>query len=125
MISLNIFEKVKQELHLTKEQYDRYIPVLKKIDLYLEKNHIFFAEDNLLAFIAHTTTLFTRLETGEKVAGIDEEVLSQLDPGAIAITRELMDIIEKSYGEADMAEMALVAIHIQTALEMMQEGRGI
>jgi len=58
-----------------------------------------------------------RLETGEKVAGIDEEELSQLDPGAIAITRELMDIIEKSYGEADAAEMALVAIHIQTALE--------
>jgi len=125
MINLNIIEKVKQELHLTKEQSDRYLPVLKKIDLFLEKNRIFFAENNLLAFTAHTITLFTRLETGEKVAGIDEEVLSQLDPGAIAITRELMDIIEKSYGVADEAEMVLAAIHIQTALEMIQEGRGI
>lgn len=122
MISLNILEKIKQELHLTEEQNDRYMLVLKEIDLYLEEKHIIFAENNLLAFAAHIVTLFMRLEAGEKVADMGDEVLSQLDLKAWNITRGLMDIVEKTYGEADMAESALITIHIQTALVMMQEG---
>jgi len=121
MINANLLEKVRQELKLTEEQHERYALTLTEVDIFLEENQVHFAEDNLLAFLAHMVTLLMRLETGEKVTGMGAEVLSQLEPDTVSITRKLLKIVEEAYGEPDGAEIVLVAIHVQTALEMMQE----
>jgi len=121
MDKTEVLQLVKREMNINDQGFKRYEKDIQKVYTFLEEKHIEFEERNLIAFTSHVITLFIRLESGEKVNGMDEEVMSQLDEAAIKITYDLMKIIADIYGEADVVEVALVAIHIQTAMEIMQD----
>lgn len=117
-----LMEKVRTELDISEEAFPKYQKDIEAVLEYLKEHEVVFGEDNLLAFAAHVVTLFVRLEKGEKVEGMGDEVLSQLDPKAVEITNGMMELVGKWYCPADSTETALVAIHIHTALDMMAEG---
>ena len=56
-----------------------------------------------------------RLRADEHLDGMDD-LLDQMDPGALEITDGLMELFERWYPRPDAAERVLVAIHVQTAM---------
>jgi len=121
MLHKEIIEKVKGELDIPADKFAGYAADAEVLMEYLDQKNVLFKEDNELAFLAHIVTLLIRLETGERVQGMGEEILAQIDREALAITSEFMSVIEKKYTKADTAEVILAAIHIQTAMEIMEE----
>lgn len=116
-----VMEKAKSELNLPAEKFAQYAVETETVIRYLKGRGIVFAEANMLAFIAHFLTMLSRLETGEKVDEMSEAVLEQIDQHAVELTRKIFKPLEEKYGLADTAEIVLAAIHIQTAMEMINE----
>ncbi|GEM_PF-191461 len=118
-----ILDRVKAEMDVDEAEFERHTVMIADVFNRLDHHGIEFPEDNLLAFVNHTVTLLHRLTTGEKVPEMGPEVLDQLSPKAVEVTRELVTRIEAQYGCVDVAEMILAAIHIHTAMEIMAESK--
>lgn len=121
MMYEDVIAKVEGELNLPAEQFDRYAAEVREVMEELTRKEILFEEGNAIAFIAHLITMLNRLDTGEKVQEMGEEILDQIEDQAVSITREFIETIEQRYQKVDTAEVILAAIHIQTAMEIMNE----
>ena len=107
-----------EEFH---EAAERQIPPLLQG---LEERGVAFDENGSIGFISHAIALVKRLETGEKVKPLDDDVLSQLEEEAIDISRQVLRPIEEAYGVTlDDSELALVTIHVQTAMAKAEKAR--
>ena len=84
-----------------------------------------FGPHGEVGFISHAVSLVKRLETGERVKDLGEEVLAQLEEGAVALSRRVLEPLEEAYATAlDRTELALVAIHVQTAMTNAEKRKG-
>ena len=120
MTELERVRDVEARLELAEEFHEaaeRHIPAL------LQRG-VAFDENGSIGFISHAIALVKRLETGEKVKPLDDDVLSQLEEEAIDISRQVLRPIEEAYGVAlDDSELALVTIHVQTAMAKAEKAR--
>lgn len=121
MLDREILDKVKEGLSVNEAVYTQYEKTLLYIMDFIKEKNINFETGNALAFANHMMSLFMRLAVNETVEDIGEEALSQLSKESIAIAKDIVEIVKAEYGEADNAEMALIAIHIFTAMEMMNQ----
>lgn len=124
MTELERVRDVEQRLELPEEFHgaaEKHIPVLLRD---LEARGVTFDENGSIGFISHAIALVKRLETGEKVKALDDDVLSQLEEEAIDISRQVLRPIEAAYGvTVDDSELALVTIHVQTAMAKMARAK--
>lgn len=124
MTELERVRDVEARLELAEEFHEaaeRQIPPLLQG---LEERGVVFDENGSIGFISHAIALVKRLETGEKVKPLDDDVLSQLEEEAIDISRQVLRPIEEAYGVAlDDSELALVTIHVQTAMAKAEKAR--
>ncbi len=124
MTELERVRDVEARLELAEEFHEaaeRQIPPLLQG---LEERGVVFDENGSIGFIPHAIALVKRLETGEKVKPLDDDVLSQLEEEAIDISRQVLRPIEEAYGVAlDDSELALVTIHVQTAMAKAEKAR--
>ena len=82
---------------------------------YLEGRGVKMEGDRLPPFLNHLVAMMGRLRADEHLDGMDD-LLDQMDPGALEITDGLMELFERWYPWPDAAERVLVAIHVQTAM---------
>lgn len=82
---------------------------------YLEGRGVKMEGDRLPPFLNHLVAMMGRLRADEHLDGMDD-LLDQMDPGALEITDGLMELFERWYPRPDAAERVLVAIHVQTAM---------
>ena len=124
MTELERVRDVEARLELAEEFHEaaeRQIPALLQG---LEERGVAFDENGSIGFISHAIALVKRLETGEKVKPLDDDVLSQLEEEAIDISRQVLRPIEEAYGVTlDDSELALVTIHVQTAMAKAEKAR--
>ena len=124
MTELERVRDVEARLELAEEFHEaaeRQIPSLLQG---LEERGVAFDENGSIGFISHAIALVKRLETGEKVKPLDDDVLSQLEEEAIDISRQVLRPIEEAYGVTlDDSELALVTIHVQTAMAKAEKAR--
>ena len=100
MTELERVRDVEARLELAEEFHEaaeRHIPALLQG---LEERGVAFDENGSIGFISHAIALVKRLETGEKVKPLDDDVLSQLEEEAIDISRQVLRPIEEAYGVA-------------------------
>ena len=124
MTELERVRDVEARLELAEEFHEaaeRQIPPLLQG---LEERGVAFDENGSIGFISHAIALVKRLETGEKVKPLDDDVLSQLEEEAIDISRQVLRPIEEAYGVTlDDSELALVTIHVKTAMAKAEKAR--
>jgi len=124
MTALERVKDVEQRLDLAAEFHEaveKHIPGLMED---LEKRGVIFDENGSIGVISHAIALVKRLETGEKVKELDGDVLSQLEEEPIAISRQVLVPIEEAYGvKVDDSELALLTIHVQTAIAKMEKAK--
>jgi len=124
MTALERVKDVEQRLELAaeyREAVEKHIPGLMED---LEKRGVTFDENGSIGVISHAIALVKRLETGEKVKELDGDVLSQLEEEAIGISRQVLVPIESAYGvKVDDSELALLTIHVQTAIAKMAKAK--
>lgn len=124
MTALERVKDVEQRLELAaeyREAVEKHIPGLMED---LEKRGVTFDENGSIGVISHAIALVKRLETGEKVKELDGDVLSQLEEEAIEISRQALVPIESAYGvKVDDSELALLTIHVQTAIAKMAKAK--
>lgn len=124
MTELERVRDVEARLELAEEFHEaaeRQIPALLQG---LEERGVAFDENGSIGFISHAIALVKRLETGEKVKPLDDDVLSQLEEEAIDISRQVLRPIEEAYSVTlDDSELALVTIHVQTAMAKAEKAR--
>ena len=124
MTKLEQVKDVEQRLGLPAQYHqavEKHIPGLMED---LEKRGVTFDENGSIGFISHAIALVKRLETGEKVKELDGDVLSQLEEEAIDISRQVLKPIEAAYGvKVDDSELALMTIHVQTAIAKMEKAK--
>ena len=124
MTELERVRDVEARLELAEEFHEaaeRHIPALLQG---LEERGVAFDENGSIGFISHAIALVKRLETGEKVKPLDDDVLSKLEEEAIDISRQVLRPIEEAYGVTlDDSELALVTIHVQTAMAKAEKAR--
>ena len=118
MVSREVIESIEEVLKIDesiKEEAEKYsIEVLD----YLNEHKVNFDDNMVMGFLNHTFALFQRLQTGERLPDLGDDVLSQIDPEAVKLAKDALKIIEDVKGTVlDEAEIALVAIHIQNALQ--------
>lgn len=124
MTPIELVKDLEQKLELEPAFHapvEKYIPALLAD---LEKHNVVFDENSVIGFASHAMSLVKRLETGEKVKDLGEEVLSQLEEEPLNISREVLLPLEKDYGVTlDHSELALVTIHVQTAMMKMEKAK--
>ena len=124
MTKLEQVKDVEQRLELPAQYHqavEKHIPGLMEG---LEKRGVTFDENGSIGVISHAIALVKRLETGEKVKELDGDVLSQLEEEAIDISRQVLKPIEAAYGvKVDDSELALMTIHVQTAIAKMEKAK--
>lgn len=124
MTKLEQVKDVEQRLELPAQYHqavEKHIPGLMED---LEKRGVTFDENGSIGVISHAIALVKRLETGEKVKELDGDVLSQLEEEAIDISRQVLKPIEAAYGvKVDDSELALMTIHVQTAIAKMEKAK--
>jgi len=82
---------------------------------YLESRGVRMEGDRLAPFLNHIIAMSGRLRADEHLPGM-EDLMDQMDGGALEITNGMMELFERWYPSPDEAERVLVAIHVQTAL---------
>ncbi|MBP0969031.1 MAG: amidohydrolase/deacetylase family metallohydrolase [Oscillospiraceae bacterium] len=82
---------------------------------YLEERGVKMEGERLSPFLNHLIAMMGRLRDDEHLDGMDD-LLDQMDPGALEITDGMMKLFERWYPSPDAAERVLVAIHVQTAM---------
>ena len=124
MTALERVQKVETQMELTPEMsavVEKRVPALLED---LEREGVFFDESGDIGFISHAISLVKRLESGEKVKDLGEDVRSQLEEDALAISRKVLAPLEAAYGVTlDNSELALVTIHVQTAMMKMKKAQ--
>ena len=120
-LELKVIDELKSRDEWTPADFEKYGDDLRDVLILMRDRNVFFEEGNLLAFTNHVMTLFRRLETGEKVDALDESILEEINYKAMEVAKELVSRYASKYGEADMTELVLLAIHIQTAQEQFEE----
>lgn len=122
MISKDIFESIENTLQLEENiraEAEDY--TLKVLD-FLKQQGVNFNETTSLGLVSHLLTLVRRINLNEKVADLGDEILSQIDPKAVEHARNALNIIEKDKNiELDNSEIALVAIHVQNAMQQAED----
>ena len=83
----------------------------------LKEKQIALGTDRELALLNHCIALLSRLRAGEHVPPMGPEILEELDDSALSITDELLEPVNRWFGQADDAERVLLALHIQSAME--------
>ena len=124
MTGIERVKDVEQRLELPAQYHqavEKHIPGLMED---LEKRGVTFDENGSIGVISHAIALVKRLETGEKVKELDGDVLSQLEEEAIDISRQVLEPIEAAYQvKVDDSELALMTIHVQTAIAKMEKAK--
>ena len=120
-LEIKVIDELKSRDEWTPADFEKYGDDLRDVLILMRDRNVFFEEGNLLAFTNHVMTLFRRLETGEKVDALDESILEEINYKAMEVAKELVSRYASKYGEADMTELVLLAIHIQTAQEQFEE----
>lgn len=124
MTGIERVKDVEQRLELPaqyQEAVEKHVPVMLAG---LEERGVTFDENGSIGVISHAIALVKRLEIGEKVKELDGDVLSQLEEEAIDISRQVLRPIEEAYGVTlDDSELALVTIHVQTAMAKAEKAR--
>lgn len=122
MTALDRVKNVEEKMELTPElsaSVEKHVPALLED---LGREGVAFDENSGIGFISHAINLVKRLESGEKVNDLGEDVLSQLEEDALNVSRNVLEPIEKAYGiTLDHSELALVTIHVQTAMIKMKK----
>ena len=117
-------EDVEQRLELPaqyQEAVEKHVPVMLAG---LEERGVTFDENGSIGVISHAIALVKRLEIGEKVKELDGDVLSQLEEEAIEISRQVLKPVEAAYGvKVDDSELALLTIHVQTAIAKAEKAK--
>ncbi len=124
MTGIERVKDVEQRLELPaqyQEAVEKHVPVMLAG---LEERGVTFDENGSIGVISHAIALVKRLEIGEKVKELDGDVLSQLEEEAIEISRQVLKPIEAAYGvTVDDSELALLTIHVQTAIAKAEKAR--
>lgn len=122
MDSKGIIRGFCQSLGLSMLEVLRYECDMKRILVFLEKNGVIFDEERLPVFVNHILSMFNRIEKGERVTDVDEAVIDEISSKDMELAGQVIESVQKEYGDANRAEQILVAIHIHTALEESKRG---
>ena len=124
MTGIERVKDVEQRLELPaqyQEAVEKHVPVMLAG---LEERGVTFDENGSIGVISHAIALVRRLEIGEKVKELDGDVLSQLEEEAIEISRQVLKPVEAAYGvKVDDSELALLTIHVQTAIAKAEKAK--
>ena len=124
MTGIERVKDVEQRLELPaqyQEAVEKHVPVMLAG---LEERGVTFDENGSIGVISHAIALVKRLEIGEKVKELDGDVLSQLEEEAIEISRQVLKPVEAAYGaKVDDSELALLTIHVQTAIAKAEKAK--
>lgn len=113
--TIESIEKILQIDDDIKEEAEKYS--LGVLD-HLVDNGVGFDEHTSVGLLNHLFALIQRLDRGESLPDLGEGILEQLDPKAVEMAKDALRIIEEGKNVVlDIGETALVAIHVQNALE--------
>lgn len=106
--TIKIDEAIRQEA----EDYSSRV-----LDHLIEKG-VAFNENTSMGILNHLMAMMQRLSVDEKIPDLGENVLEQIDVKAVELAKEALKIVEDERGlQLDVAEIALVAIHVANALQ--------
>ncbi len=122
MTALELVKSMEEKMEMPKEYYgaiEKYVPALIED---LKVYGVTFGENSAIGFASHAMGLIKRLETGEKVKDLGDEVLTQLEEEPLEISRKVIKPLENAYKVTlDHSELALLTIHVQTAIMKMKK----
>lgn len=76
----------------------------------------------ILALTTHMAALLERLQAGESIEPIDEEIIAQIDGQAMTMAASaLKPAFDYYHRAANRSEIALVALHLAAAKERLSE----
>lgn len=117
MTVMELVKDLEDKLDLAPEYHgkvEQHVPAIMED---LARRGVLFDENGSLGVVSHLMALVKRLETGERVKSLGDDVLDQLDEEPIETARQVLAPLEEAYGlTLDASELALVTIHVQTAL---------
>lgn len=118
MIDRKVIETIEKNLNLDEDVKEEAEFYSEKVWDYLKENNVNFDESTSMVFLNHLFALFQRLKNKEALPEMGDEVLDQIDPAALKLSKDSLKIIEEAKGVTlDTAEIVLVAIHVQNALQ--------
>lgn len=112
---LDSIEKMSNVNDDIKLEVEKFVPTL--VD-YLSERSVNFSENTMIGFVTHSIALLDRIKKGEKIDDLGSEIIKQIDPKCIELSRGAFKIIENEYNiQLDESEIILGAIHIMNALQ--------
>lgn len=108
---------VKNSLNLKDDEIEEIKEDLEYVESILGKYDVEFENAFEIGFYNHIISFISRAKTGEFVAPIEEETVSELTDTSISIATEMLEKIFTKYERSiNKSEIYLVAIHIQLAM---------
>ena len=93
---------------------------------YLTESGVVFNETTTMGLLNHLMAMFQRISKDEKIPDLGEDVLDQIDSKAVEYAKEALKSIEEDKNIVlDVAEIALVAIHVQNAIETNNDNKEV
>lgn len=118
MDSQDLFHDIYRRAEADRRKVGHYEYVVRRAMARMRENGVVIQGDFLPPFLNHMVMMLMRLESGEHLPDMGAEALEGMSEKALAVTDQVLDIVESFYGRPDDAERVLIAIHIQTALDL-------
>ncbi|MTI46275.1 PRD domain-containing protein [Sporosalibacterium faouarense] len=120
---MKTLNKLKKKLNIKDEDFEEIVFEINRINKKLKGENIILNEQLEIGLYSHIISFINRLRDSEKIMSISDEVLSQLDEDSIELSKTILEPLFIKYDvPIDMSEVALVAIHLQTARENSMKG---
>jgi PRD domain protein (TIGR03582 family) len=108
---------VKDKLNLSETEIENVREDLEYVEKVLEKHNINFQANFEIAFYNHIISFISRAKTGEFIAPIEDDMISEISEEAIEIASEMLKEIFLKYKRSiNKSEIYLVSTHIQIAM---------
>ncbi len=119
---MEVIELLRRQLSLSDEVILEVKEEILQVERFVGERQIIFGSDYAIGFYSHMYSLISRLKKKEHLELDDLSIKDGLDETAFSIADELVGTLSKRYGlSTNVSEVCLVAIHVQTAMEMAKE----
>ena len=118
MISKEMLRSIEKNLRIDESiKQEAETGTFRVLD-YLAEKKVAFNEVTSVGIVNHLIAMFQRLNSKEELPDLGKDVMEQIDPRAVELSREALCLIEKEKDvKLSESEIALVAIHIQNAMQ--------
>ncbi|MFZ7132564.1 MAG: PRD domain-containing protein [Eubacteriales bacterium] len=120
---MDVLNELQSKFDIEDSRYQEMRCEVIKVSKILREKDIYFEGNYEIGFYSHMISLIRRLEEGEEMSYIGDDVFNQIDEDSVNIAEEVLTpLFDKHHKNVDRSEILLVAIHIQTAKSNREGG---